>query len=330
MRAAYYQENGPARAVLKIGEQPTPEPGPGEVRVQVKVSGVNPSDVKSRRGGGRVPGFPLTIPHSDGAGIIDAVGAGVDPARIGERVWLWNGQWRRPFGTAAAFVALPAAQAVPLPANVSFEIGACLGIPLLTAWRAVHWRPIRPTETMGETMLVAGGAGSVGHYAVQLAKRAGYRVIASVSSAEKAAIARAAGAEAVVEYHSQDVAEAVRVFTGGAGIDRVVEVNLSANAGRYVEYLRHEGLAVVYGSNDWATPLPLGAWLVHGIELALFIVYELPPAIRAAAIAATTDLLADPGFEHRIAARFPLDRIAEAHEAVETGKLIGNVVVTLD
>jgi NADPH2:quinone reductase len=326
MRAAYYQENGPARAVLKIGEQPKPEPGPGEVRVRVMVSGVNPSDVKSRRGGGRAPGFPLTIPHSDGAGIIDAVGAGVSPTRVGERVWLWNGQWRRPFGTAAEFVSLPAAQAVPLPATASFEVGACLGIPLLTAWRAVHWRP----HQAGETMLVAGGAGSVGHYAVQLAKRAGYRVIASVSSAEKAAVARAAGAEAVVDYRSEDLAEAVRNFTENAGIDRVVEVNLSANAGRYTEYLRREGLAVVYGSNDWATTLPLGAWLVHGIELALFIVYELPPALRTAAIAATTELLADPSFEHRIAARFPLDRIAEAHEAVETGKLIGNVVVTLD
>ena len=303
-----------------------PEPGPGEVRVQVKVSGVNPSDVKTRRGSGRAPGFPLTIPHSDGAGIIDLVGTDVDPARIGERVWLWNGQWRRPFGTAAEYVSLPAEQAVPLPAAVPFEVGACLGIPLLTAWRAVHWRPART----GKTMLIAGGAGSVGHYAVQLAKRAGYRVIASVSSAEKAAIARAAGAEAVVDYRTQDLAEAVRDFTGGAGIDRVVEVNLSANAGRYAEYLRHEGLVVIYVSDNWATQLPLGAWLVHGIELALFIVYELPPSIRTEAIAATLELLADPAVEHRIAARFPLDRIAEAHEAVESGKLIGNVVVTLD
>jgi NADPH2:quinone reductase len=254
MRAAYYEENGPARSVLKIGERPTPEPGPGEVRVRIKVSGVNPSDVKSRRGSGRAPGFPLTIPHSDGAGIIDAVGTGVDPTRIGERVWLWNGQWRRPFGTAAEYASLPAGQAVPLPAAVSFEVGACLGIPLLTAWRAVHWRPAQP----GETMLVAGGAGSVGHYAVQLAKRAGYRVIASVSSAEKAAIARAAGAESAVDYRTQDLAAAIRHFTGGAGIDRVVEVNLSVNAGRYAEYLRHEGLVVVYGSDNWATQLPLG------------------------------------------------------------------------
>ena len=223
-------------------------------------------------------------------------------------------------------MALPAKQAVPLPAAVPFEVGACLGIPLLTAWRAVHWRPY----LAGETMLVAGGAGSVGHYTVQLAKRAGYRVIASVSSAEKAKIARAAGAEAIVDYRTQDLGEAVRRFTGGAALDRVVEVNLSANAGHYTEYLRPEGLVVVYGSDNWATQLPLGAWLVHGIELALFIVYELPPSIRTDSIAATQQLLADPAFEHRIAARFPLDRIADAHEAVESGKLIGNVVVTLD
>jgi len=326
MRAAYYEENGAARSVLKVGEQPMPIPGPGEVRVRVKVSGVNPSDVKTRRGPARGPRVPLTIPHSDGAGIIDAVGAGVDRARIGERVWLWNGQWRRPYGTAAEYVSLPTAQAVSLPDAVSFEVGACLGIPLLTAWRAVHWRPARP----GETMLVAGGAGSVGHYAVQLAKRAGYRVIASVSSAEKAAIALAAGAEAAVDYRTQNIAEEVRRFTGAAGIDRVVEVNLSANAERYTEYLAREGLVVVYGSDNWATELPLRDWLVHGIEMALFIVYELPPSIRAAAIDAVGRLLADASFEHRIAARFPIDRIAESHEAVESGKTVGNVVVTLD
>lgn len=323
MRAAFYETHGPAREVLKLGEQPKPEPGPGEVRVRVKVSGVNPSDVKSRR---RAASFPLTIPHSDGAGVIDAVGPGVDPARVGERVWLWNGQWRRPFGTAADFIALPGTQAVPLPDAVSFEIGACLGIPFLTAWRAVHWRPVRA----GETLLVAGGAGAVGHYAVQLARRRGYRVIASVSSGEKAAVARTAGAEATVNYREEDLAEAVRRFTGGAGVDRVIEVNLSANAGLYDKYLRHDGSVVVYGSDDWAAPLPVYQWLIHGIELGIFIVYELPPAVRAEALAGAQAALADPGFQHRIAARFPLERIAEAHEAVESGKLIGNVIVTLD
>ena len=295
--------------------------------MRVKVSGVNPSDVKSRRNAGQSPTFPLTVPHSDGAGIVDAVGEGIDAGRIGQRVWLWNAQWRRPFGTAAEFVALPASQAVPLPDQVSFEIGACLGIPLLTAWRAVNWRPI---ARKSETMLVAGGAGAVGYYSLQLASRAGYRVISTVSSAEKAALARSAGAEAAVNYKTQDLAAAVLEFTGGQGVDRIIEVNLSQNAATYVKVLRREGLAIVYGSDDWTAPLPLREWLSHGIELALFIVYELTAANRSAAIKACNALLLDPGFQHRIAARFPLDRIAEAHEAVESGKLIGNVVVTLD
>ncbi|HEX7964214.1 MAG TPA: NADPH:quinone reductase [Gammaproteobacteria bacterium] len=323
MRAAFYETHGPAREVLKVGEAPLPEPAPGEVRVRIKASGVNPSDVKSRRRG---VSYPLTIPHSDGAGVIDAVGPGVGPHRVGERVWLWNGQWRRPFGTAAEYIALPANQAVPLPDAVSFEAGACLGIPFLTAWRAVHWRPL----PAGATLLVAGGAGAVGHYAVQLAQRAGYRVIASVSSDEKAAVAKAAGAEATVNYREQDLAEAARRFSGGAGVDRIIEVNLAANAGLYGKYLRRDGSVVVYGSDDWADPLPLHAWLLHGVELAIFIVYELSPAVRAQAIAGAQAALADPKFQHRIAARFPLERIAEAHEAVESGKLIGNVVVTLD
>jgi NADPH:quinone reductase len=183
MRAAFYKKQGTARDVLLVGDLPAPEPGPGEVRIQVKASGVNPSDVKSRAGSRRAAGFDLTIPHSDGSGIIEAVGAGVDPSRIGQRVWIWNGQWRRPFGTAAEFITVPEVQAVPLPEHVSFEVGACLGIPLLTAIRAVHWKPI---SRQGETMLIAGGAGAVGHYAVQLAKRAGYRVISTVSSTTKA------------------------------------------------------------------------------------------------------------------------------------------------
>lgn len=326
MRAAFYESKGPARDVLKVGEQPAPQPAPGEVRVRIKASGVNPSDVKSRRGPRRGAGFALTIPHSDGAGVIDAVGPSVDPARIGQRVWLWNGQWRRPFGTAAEFIALPANQAIPLPDPVSFEVGACLGIPFLTAWRAVHWRPGRA----GETMLVAGGAGAVGHYAVQLAWRLGYRVIASVSSSEKAAVAKAAGAEATVNYREEDLAEAIARFTGGAGVDRVIEVNLSANAQLYEKYLRRDGSVVVYGSDDWTTSLPLYQWLIHGIDLAIFIVYELPPAVRAQAVAGAQAALADPSFQHRIAASFPLERIVEAHEAVESGRLIGNVVVTMD
>ena len=327
MRAAFYEQHGAARDVLLLGDLPCPQPGPGEVLIRVKASGVNPSDVKSRSGARRAAGFDLTIPHSDGAGIIEAVGANVDPSRIGQRVWIWNGQWRRALGTAAEFISLPEAQAIPLPEQVSFEVGACLGIPLLTAIRAVHWRPL---SSPGESMLIAGGAGAVGHYAVQLAKRAGYRVISTVSSPTKAETVSAAGADAIVNYRTEDVREAVARFTEGRGLDRIVEVNLSANAAMYEATLRHDGHVVVYGSDDWTTQLPLIPWLVHGVELALFIVYELPPTVRKEAIEQVQSLLLDPSFEHKIALRVPLEQIVEAHEAVEAGTAIGNVVLVLD
>ena len=166
MRAAFYTQQGNSREVLQTGELPTPEPGPGEVRVRMRTSGVNPSDLKSRRGGaGRLMSAPLIIPHSDGAGDIDAVGAGLS-GRMGERVWIWNGQWKRAYGTAAEYIVVPGAQAVRLPENVGYEVGACLGIPALTAIQAVRLAEIGP-ET---TVLIAGGAGSVAHYAIQLAK----------------------------------------------------------------------------------------------------------------------------------------------------------------
>jgi len=189
MRAAVYSRTGPAREVLSLTDLLTPEPAAGEVRVRLAWSGVNPSDVKSR--GGRWPMvFPRIIPHSDGAGIIDAVGNGVSPERLGERVWTWNAQWGRSDGTAAEYVVLPSAQAVALPPAVDLEAGACLGIPALTAYHAVTM----DGGVAGKSVLVAGGAGGVGHYAVQIAKARGARaVIASVSGPEKAALATAAG-----------------------------------------------------------------------------------------------------------------------------------------
>lgn len=321
MRAAFYDDFGTARDVLRIGTMPDPVAGPGEVLVRVHVSGVNPSDVKSRRGS-RPRAFPRVIPHSDGAGVIEAVGDGVDRARIGERVWTWNAQWGRPFGTAAEYVALPAAQAVRLPDGVSFDVGACLGVPWLTAWRAIHFRAIEA----GQTVLVAGGAGSVGFYAIQLARRAGLRVVTTVSSDEKGALASSAGADRVVNYRTDDVAAAVRDFAPG-GVDRIVEVDLAANAGLYKDVLRPDGHVVVYGSGTWNTTLPLADWLVRGIELAVFIVYELPPDVRARALADSATVLADPTFRHLIAARFPLADLVAAHEAVEGGRLLGNALV---
>jgi NADPH2:quinone reductase len=320
MQAIRYTRTGPAREVLALATVALPEPGPGEVRVRVHASGVNPSDVKSRRAS-QMRHAEVT-PHSDGAGVVDAVGAGVPAGRLGERVWLLNAQWGRPFGTAAAFVVLPARHAVPLPEGVGFETGACLGIPALTAWEAVHG----DGAVDGETLLIQGGAGAVGHLAVQFAAQTGKRVIASVSSAEKARLALAAGASAVVDYRQEDVAARIADLTGGHGVDRIVEVNLSANAGTYTRLLRRGGHVTVYGSDNWEAALPQRDWLVHGLALRFFIVYELDERRLAAGIDGVHAALAR-GLDVKIAARFPLADTAAAHEMVEGGRQIGNVVV---
>ena len=226
MRAAYYEKNGAAREVLRVAEVETPEPGPGEVRVRLAASGVNPSDVKSRAGSTRKIAFPRVIPHSDGAGEIDRVGEGVSPSRVGERVWVWNGQWRRPFGTAAQSIVLPSEQAVPLPADISMEAGACLGIPAYTAYQAVELAGCED----GSSVLVAGGAGAVGHYAIQLAKKRKATVITTVSSPKKGEIARRAGADHVVDYRREDVGERVMAITAKRGVNAVIELDLGANA----------------------------------------------------------------------------------------------------
>src|SRR5512145_1680418 len=257
MLAAFYGRTGPAREVLSVGEIETPEAGPGEVRVKLAFSGVNPSDVKTRGGvRSRDLPFPRIVPHSDGAGVIDEVGAGVPPARVGERVWVWSAAWGRPSGTAAEYVVLPAAQAVPLPANTGFDAGACLGIPALTAYHAVHCNG----GVAGKTVLVAGGAGGVGHYAVQFAKLGGARqVIATVSTEAKAALARAAGADVTLDYRSEDVGQRCLELTGGAGVDRVVELDLAANLKADLVAVRNGGEITVYGSGLPEVPVPFFA-----------------------------------------------------------------------
>ena len=323
MLAAQYTSPGPARDVLHVTPIPEIVAADGEVLVRVHASGVNPSDVKSRRAG-PLP-FPRIIPHSDGAGVIQSVGGGVDPHRVGERVWLWNAAWRRPDGTAAEYVALPSPQAVTLPDNSSFEDGACLGIPALTAHRAVFI----DGDIRGTTVLVAGGAGAVGHYACQMASRAGAQVIATVSSDLKASQARAAGAAHVINYRQENIADRVRELTGGKGVDRILEVDLAANATGYTSYLKHDGRVIVYGSGDWTARLPQRDWLVHGVTLSFFIVYELSATARAQAIDDVTRWVKAGELQHRVAARFALADIAQAHEAVEGGQCVGNVVVTI-
>ena len=325
MRAAYYEANGSAAAVLRLGEVATPEPGPGEVRVKLAASGVNPSDVKSREGRTRKIAFPRVIPHSDGAGSIDKVGAGVAPARVGERVWVWNGQWKRAFGTAAEYIVLPAALAVPLPAHIGFAEGACLGIPAMTAYHAIAAAEIDSASTV----LIAGGAGGVGHYAIQFAKARGAVVIATVSSEEKAKLARDAGADHVIDYKRADVGADVMDLTDMGGVDAVIEMDLAANAKLYPGILHARSQVVVYGTGAPEAAVPAQFLLVNANTIKWIFVYELTAAERAAAIGAITDLMQRKLLIHNVALTLPLGEIVRAHEAVEQGKTLGNVVVTL-
>jgi len=328
MKAAYYERTGPAREVLVLGELPEPEPGSGEVRVRLRWSGVNPSDVKSRAGlrGGPLP-FPRIVPHSDGAGTIDRVGAGVPAARIGQRVWIWNAAWGRANGTAAQFVVLPAAQAVPLPDGVDMEAGACFGIPALTALHAAHGYG----GVADRTVLVAGGAGAVGHYAVQFAHLLGARrVIATVSSARKAELALHAGADAVIDYRRESVVDRVRTLTDGGGVDRVIEVDIAANGALDAEVLKPGGEAIVYGSGARDFNLPFFPLISRNVTLRFFIVYNLPLSDRALAESTLKRLLSSGRLQHNIAERVPLGEIARAHELVESGGVMGNVVLEID
>lgn len=324
MRAAYYEQNGAAREVLRVGEVDTAQAGPGEVRVKLLTSGVNPSDVKSRQGTTRKIAWPRLIPQSDGAGVIDQVGDGVAKSRIGERVWIWNGQWKRAFGTAADYIALPAAQAVKLPDKIGFEAGACLGIPAMTA---VHAVTLAGTAK-GSRVLVAGGAGSVSQYAIQFAKTLGATVLTTVSSPEKAAAAREAGADHTIDYKSEDVGERVMAITGKRGVDAVIEMDLAANAKLIPAVLRPKGSVLVYGTTPEAA-IPAAFCLVNTIRLQFFLVYELDTAERERTVTGITRALEQGKLANQIAQpTYALADIAAAHEAVERGT-IGNVVVTM-
>ena len=326
MRAAFYEKLGPARDVLRVAEVAQPVPAAGEVLVRIRASGVNPSDVKMRLGTGSAANeFPRIIPHSDGAGLIEAVGDGVPPARIGERVWLWNARWKRAFGTAAELVALPAKQAVTLPDNTDVAAGACLGIPALTAWQAID---TDGGVAAGDWVLVQGGAGAVGHYTVQMAKLKGARVIATVSSPEKARHAKAAGADIVIDRKAEDVVAAVKQATGGKGVRRVIEVDLAGNIGWLPQVIDDYGLIVIYGSSQRELPVSFAASIIGNIGYRFFIVYNQPADLRARAIAELNALLAAGRLQHTIAASFDLGDIAAAHEMVEGGRQIGNVIVT--
>lgn len=337
MRAIVYSEPG-GPDVLRLVERTVPEPGPGEVRVRVAVSGVNPTDWKSRRrgvGGGALA-FPEIVPNQDGAGIIDAVGDGVPATRVGERVWLWEAAWQRADGTAQEAVVLPARQAVPLPDAASFDLGASLGIPALTAQLCLTAadsgpRSLEPGALDGRTVLVAGGAGAVGHAAIQLARWAGARVIATVSSEEKAALARAAGADHAVDYRGDGAAARVRELAP-EGADVIVEVAPAVNAALDAAVLAPNGTVSVYATDGGVDlGLDVGGLMSLNARYRFVLVYTVSDAVKDRAVvdvsAALTDNALPVGEDAGLRLhRFSLERTADAHAAVEANA-IGKVLI---
>jgi NADPH2:quinone reductase len=326
MKAVWYERTGPADEVLVLGEMPTPNAGPDEVRVKLSASGVNPSDCNRRRGTGYGMEYPRGIPNSDGAGIVDQIGDGVPPSWLQRRVWLYNGQRGRPFGTAAEYIALAATLVMPLPDHTGFAEGACLGIPCMTAHRCVFADGF-VTE---QTILVTGGAGAVGHYAIQLAKWGGAQVISTVSSDLKAEHARAAGADVIINYKTEDVVARVMDVTGGAGVDRIVEVDFGANLPVSVEALKLNGTIAAYASVGNREPtLPYASLSRKNITIRLVVLNNCPLAARRQAQQDITRWLETGQAVHRVWAQFPLEQTAEAHKAVEAGGKLGTVVVTI-
>jgi len=325
MKAVWYERTGPATDVLTYGDMPAPMAGPGEVRIRLEASGVNPADVGRRGGGYRAMEFPRVIPNSDGAGLIDQVGDGVTRLSTGQRVWLFNGQRNgRAFGTAAEYIALAEHLVTPLPDRLSFAAGATLGIPCMTAWCCLFGDgPIA-----GQTVLVTGGAGAVGHYAVQLAKWGGARVIATVSSAMKAEQARHAGADLVINYKNEDVVAKALAFTGQHGVDRVVDVDFGGNIATTLKAMAVNSTIAVYATNGNRNPaVPMRELMEKCIALRALVLYALPPALLAAAQADISKWLAAGPRIHNIAAQFALSDTAQAHLAVEKGDKLGTVIV---
>lgn len=326
MKAAWYEKIGAANEVLQLGELADPIPQAGEVLVEIKASGVNPSDVKTRAGARGELQFPKIIPHSDGGGVITAVGEGVDEDRIGKSVWLWNAAFGRADGTCAEMIALPSEQAVNLPDETSFEAAACLGIPASTAFYGM----LCDGSVEGQTVLVTGGAGAVGYYGIQLAKWSGANVIATVSGDEKAAIANDAGADLIINYRDDDVVTAVKDFTNGHGVDRILEVEFGGNLSVSKEVIKPNGTIAAYGSVAVMEPsLPFYDLMFKGVKLNTYLIYIVSESDRSSIINGLYRAMDDGALKHLVTQTYALDEIIDAHESMESNQVIGNIVVQI-
>jgi NADPH2:quinone reductase len=320
MKAASYDRTGAAAEVLKVAHIDTPEPGPGEVRVRIQLSGINPTDWKSRSGATARPVDGFQVPHHDGAGIIDAVGDGVDPGRVGQRVWTWMAAATGRYGTAAQWSVVPARQAVPLPDSASAELGACLGVPAVTAHRCLF----ADGPVAGKNVLVAGGAGAVGHFAIELAKFYGARVVTTVSGPEKAELARRAGADLVVNYRDPDAADQVRAFA--PQMDRIVELALGANLELDLAVSGPQTHIVDYAAEPADPVLPVRRCMTANVTLRFVLLYTLPAEATDHAAADITSALAAGALTELPVTRFSLDDIVAAQEAVQAGA-VGKVLI---
>jgi NADPH2:quinone reductase len=328
MKAAFYDKQGPASDVLNIGELPDPEPRLGEVRIRVAVSGINPSDIKTRTGfAGVTMPYKRIVPHQDGAGVIDRVGPGVPESRLGEKVWIYEAQTGRSAGTAAQYVVVPATNAIALPKGVSFEVAACLGIPALTAHRCLF----ADGELRGKKVLVQGGAGAVGTAAILLAKWAGAWVATTVSRPEQEAAALGAGADLVINRRTQDVAAVVRKATDNTGVDRIVDVDLIANLETDLACLAPSGVISAYATEvpSAVLSIPFLRAMFSGFVFRYVFVYSMPEEARREAIKDVNACLAAGAYRPVIGMRVPLERLAEAHEAQESGRVVGKIVVEI-
>ena len=324
MKAAWYENIGAAGEVLQVGETSDPTPNAGDVLIEIKASGVNPSDVKTRAGARGELQFPQIIPHSDGGGVITAVGEGIDENRIGERVWIWNGAFGRAHGTCAEMIALPSEQAVSLPDETSYEAAACLGIPASTAYYGM----LCDGSVENQTVLVTGGAGAVGYYGIQLAKWSGASVIATVSGDEKAAVASNAGADLIINYRDEDVVAAIEDFTNGEGVDRILEVEFGGNLSVSEQVIKSNGTIASYGSVAVIEPtLPFYNFMFKGVKLNTYLIYIVSESDRNTIVNGLNAAMNDRALTHLVSESYALDDIVNAHLSMESNRVIGNIVV---